>query len=164
MKKDSQKSKILLIAYNKGYRIDEFGKIINPKKKIISGSVDKHSYPNYLFFSLRINNKIHKVAVHKLQAYQKYGNKLFECEAVRHLNGNSLDNSIDNIAIGSAHDNWMDIKSTVRMEFSRKGTESVKIKNRSEIGNFYNQCKSYKLTMSKFGISRGTLFNIMHGK
>jgi hypothetical protein len=92
-------------------------------------------------------------------AYQKYGELLFAADCVRHLNGNSLDNSYDNIEIGSWSDNMMDIPKEIRVR------RSVKYKNIDEIRNYYNNCKSYKETMERYGISsKGTLYHILKNR
>ncbi|QNI20428.1 HNH endonuclease [Bacillus phage 1_ICo-2020] len=48
------------------------------------------------------------IPAHRLIAYIKYGEVAFEAECVRHLNDNSLDNSWDNIALGTHMDNHLD--------------------------------------------------------
>ena len=97
----SQYKEAIKIANKKGYYVDKNGNVFY-KNKIRKCQIRKFK-PNikYYFFNIRNNNKIMSVKVHQFQAYQKYGNDIFkENIVIRHLNGNSLDNSYENIAIG----------------------------------------------------------------
>ena len=139
------------IAYEKGYRVSKYGDLLNPKGVKI-GCLNSAGYKNTV---IRFNKKMLYIATHRLQAYQKYGNNLFkEGIVVRHLNGNKLDNSFDNIAIGTYRDNTMDIPKEQRIRRSIKGSkaqikhpkefvqklreEYKQIKNYSELGRKYN--------------------------
>lgn len=98
----------IIYANKKGYTIDELGSVFNPK------GIKLNLYKNsngYMCFSVRKDNKLFKVFAHRLQAYQTYGSIIFNSNVVvRHLNGNSLDNSRVNIGFGSYQQNTMDIK------------------------------------------------------
>ena len=99
----------VLTAYEKGYYVDKEGNVwFNGKqRKLIPHNTGKKK-PYYQFAIRLTNGKVKNVKVHKLQAYQKFGDKMFEDGiVVRHLNDNSLDNSWDNIEIGTDSDNMM---------------------------------------------------------
>ena len=99
------------IAYERGYRVTKDGDLLNPEGLKI-GCLNSAGYKNT---RIRFNEKKLYIATHRLQAYQKYGNKLFEDGiVVRHLNGNKSDNCWDNIAIGTYRDNTMDIPKEIR--------------------------------------------------
>lgn len=87
---------------------------------------------------------------------------------IRHLNGNSFDNTFNNIGIGTPHDNSMDIPKEVRQRsaiYASKAAIKYPIELVQEIKEFYNQCKSYKQTMEKYNIfSKGTLWHILNGR
>lgn len=60
------------------------------------------------------------VLVHRFKAYKLYGNRLFEDGIqVRHLNGDKLDFSNDNILISTASQNMMDIPLEKRLYSAR---------------------------------------------
>ena len=105
----SKSSEAVLYAYEKGYRVDPFGNVLSP-----SGSKRKlrtQKIRNYfrLYFTVGVPFGSYPVRVSRLAAYQKYGMRALAPDTqVRHLNGNSLDNSYDNIAIGSQSENMMD--------------------------------------------------------
>jgi len=104
------------ISYKRGYRIDKNGHAFNPKGEEVKGKLKN----GYLFFALRnAEQKRIDVRFSRLQAYQKYGDKLYQAGiVVRHLNNNKLDNSWDNIAIGTEHDNRMDNPPEDRLKYA----------------------------------------------
>lgn len=65
---------------------------------------------NYAAFSCYLSDgKFHCVEVHRLVAYQKFGEDMFKRgQVVRHLNSNSLDNSFPNIGIGTRKEDSAD--------------------------------------------------------
>jgi hypothetical protein len=149
-------------AFNKGYKIKKDGSVIGLRGNNISLCLATNGY---LSFSVRFsNNKVTRVFLHKLQAYQKYGNLLFEDGiVVRHFDGNKLNNSWDNILIGTQSDNMLDIPQNTRIERAFHATSFVRKYNKTEVRDFYNNCKSYKQTMEKFNISsKGTLHFILN--
>ena len=163
LSKENQK---ILHAYNQGYYVDKVGDVFTKEgnKRTLFKRCKKG---NYLAFSIKVNNCVRNVPVHKLQAYLKYGNKLFEPNiVVRHLNGISNDNSFDNIAIGTHSDNMMDMSEEIRIAKAKHAAQNlIKYDNVEEIKEFYNTCKSYKTTMEKFKItSKSTLHNILHNR
>lgn len=103
-------------AVNRGYRIDsETGNIISPTGKIRENKLfGSQRYPS--FAMTKIINGVKKTAsfpVHKFAAYCYFGDSAFTLH-VRHLNGNTLDNSLKNIALGSPSENEMDKPKSVR--------------------------------------------------
>jgi hypothetical protein len=92
-------------AFNRGYTVSLEGKVYNKIGKEI-GFVGAGGY---FYIGIRINKDNINIPVHRLQAYQKYGEKMFDDGIeVRHLDGNPLNNSWDNILIGNHSDNMMD--------------------------------------------------------
>ena len=103
-------------AFSRGYRIDqETGNIISPTGKIRENKL--FGSQRYASFAMtKVFNGVKKTAsfpVHKFAAYCYFGDIALFCH-VRHLNGNSLDNGINNIALGSASDNELDKPKHVR--------------------------------------------------
>ncbi len=67
------------------------------------------SKDGYYGFRTVWDNKRVWVKVHRLQAYQLFGDKIFEPGVVvRHLDSDTKNNSLSNIAIGTYKDNHMD--------------------------------------------------------
>lgn len=151
----------ILLAYKKGYRVLSDGSCINRKGDCVGGSV---SDKGYMRFGLRHEGKRLSVFIHRLQAYQKYGESVFTSGiVVRHLNGNSLDNSWDNIAIGTHKQNAEDIPPNIRLARSVYASSFIRKYDKLKIISFYNETKSYSKTMQEFGISsKGTLHYILN--
>lgn len=101
------------IAFEKGYRADEYGRVISPKGKYVSLFLNTR----YLKFSLRIKGKIEKVRVHRLVAYQKYGESLYNPGIiVMHIDGISINNQYENIALGSQSENLTQYYQLIKAE------------------------------------------------
>lgn len=152
---------IEVIAFKRGYRVTENGDLINPKGERVGYACSS----GYMYTSIRIDGKKKNLAAHRLQAFQKYGVKLFENGIVtRHKNNDKLDNSWDNILIGTNHDNQMDVPIQIRIKRAMHATSFVRKYPREEVKKFYQESKSYKKTMEHFNISsKGTLHFILNG-
>lgn len=148
--------------YELGYRILNCGKIISKSGCEIKGGLDGEGY-------IRVNSrgKFNYFMAHRLQAYQKYFDKIYEKGIeVRHFNSNRIDNSYDNILIGTHKENMMDKPEHIRMAAALYASSFVRKYAREDVVNFHdNNGKSYKKTMAKFNISsKGTLHFILNGR
>lgn len=162
--KDSKTNNNIIEAYNKGYRVLDDGSVsgINVSKRKLNLE------DGYYTISLRIKDTTHtNIPVHKLAAFQKFGNEIFKDGIeVRHLDNNSLNNKPENIGIGTHSINCMDKSVETRLDSAIKAS----VNNRKfsdlemiEIKNFYRKIRSYKLTMEMFDISsKGTLHYILN--
>lgn len=148
------------ILYEKGYRISPEHDIINPKGEVLKGGVKN----GYRVVYCRKDKKPSVVFVHRLAAYQKFGDSMFAPGVVvRHLNGNSLDNSYGNIALGTQSQNMMDKPPEVRMRCALNATSHVRKYDRSEVKSYYQE-HGFKKAMEHFGISsKGTMSFILNG-
>ena len=151
------------IAYNRGFRVTKEGICISSKGNKV-GSINQY---NYYTFELK-DIKRFTISIHRLQAYQKFGNKIYEPNmVVRHLNGNSLDNSWDNIEIGTQSDNWLDVPKEKRFEISLKGAETQKKYSdelHKQVLEAREQGMTYKEIMEKFGIKCKSQVSFMINK
>lgn len=143
------------------YTIDNDGILKNRKGEIIGKGQIKGRYR----IQKKIDGKKRDIFLHRLQAFQKYGREIYKKGImVRHLDGNPKNNSWDNIAIGTARDNAMDIPKEIRIRSGRiASAKTVKYGNVDEIRKYHiDNGNSYIKTMEKFGISsRGTLYHIL---
>jgi hypothetical protein len=157
----SDKNKALLEAFNKGYRVSECGEYLTTPFSKLTKKNFTHGYP---VFGYRIDGKKLNVTWHRLQAYQKYGDMLFEKGIlVRHTNHIITDCSWDHILIGTAKDNMEDNPREDVLKYALNATDKWRKYNASEVKEFYSTCKSYKQTMKKFNISsKGTLHFILN--
>lgn len=90
---------VLIAVYDKGYRVTKNGEVIGLKGKKLKTRLTNRGYP---YFNARVNGKKRVITVHRLAAYQKFGDDLFEEGVmVRHLDNNKQNNSLDNISLGN---------------------------------------------------------------
>jgi len=103
----SKRRGYLLVAYEKGYRVDRHGRVVGLDGKL--KALSTYGVGKYLQFSIHVDGIKRGVFVHRLQAYQKFGSSMFEDGIeVRHYDGNSFNNSESNILIGTRKDNHAD--------------------------------------------------------
>lgn len=158
----SKVNRAVVCAFNKGYRVREDGVVVNPKGGVAKVYITNKGYKK---FNIRLNSKeVFLVYVHKLCAYQKYGDIVFQADCVRHLDGNSLNNCPDNIEIGTQKDNMRDMPKEVRQKKAEYATSFVRKYNKNEVRVFFKQNgSSYRKTMNHFGMtSKGTLWFILN--
>lgn len=157
-------NKALTHAYRRGYRVSIDGKRVKGiRKKSLSLTPNSSGYFQFCI-RLPIGER-YPVDVHRLQAFQKYGLEMFEEGMnVRHLNNNKLDNSWDNIAIGTMSDNSMDMSPrarSMRPMACLSESDVLDIARRVENGAY----KHYQLLAEEYGLkSEQSIYNIMNGK
>jgi len=151
------------IAHSKGYRVTRNGVVLSRRGARKCSFNTSRDVP-YKKFNIRIDGKNTNIKVHRLQAFQKYGDKIYEdYMVVRHLDGDSLNNSWDNIAIGTRSQNMMDIPAESRKDKAMHATSFVRKHDKATIIEYYSKCGSYAKTMQKFGItSKGTLWFVLN--
>ena len=156
------------IAFHKGYRVAPNGDIISPKGDILNGCTRKRCGLSYKTFGVRVDGKVTHIPVHRFVAYLKYGELGLTSDCVRHLDGNSTNNSLENIEIGTHRDNMLDIPKEIRVKRAKHASSFIVVYNDEmvcEIKRFHDKTNSYKQTMNKFGItSKATLHNILHNR
>lgn len=145
------------ILFDKGYYVDKQGNLYNPKGEQVMGSIRAKGRKGTC---VKINdNKVKHIFFHRMVAYAKYGDRMYdENMVVRHLDGNPLNNSWDNIAIGTQRDNMMDVDEGMRVLRSALASRKYPSSLVQEIRDLRSQGWSYSKLMAKFGISsKGTL-------
>ena len=141
--------------------MDNIGNVFSPHKQL-KAFLNKEYYSiNFKYEGVKIN-----LLVHRLQAYQKFGNKLYEQGIeVRHSNGNSKDNSYDNIILGTRSENMMDIEESVRKSKASNANKKYPDELVLEIKEYYSLGHSYSDIMKKFNISsKGTISYIINNR
>jgi hypothetical protein len=163
----SKASLALKAAHSVGYRITADGKIVNPRGNFLNGGYHERKGLAYNYFSLSTTNVPHvdkrtfRVYTHRLQAYQRFGDDIFqEGIVVRHLDGDSRNNAITNIAIGTPSDNMMDRPRHERLahaihasRFNRRFTDEQV----QQIREDHASGMSYNRLREKWGCSKSQL-------
>lgn len=145
-----------------GYRVDRFGNVYNTKGILRSCNKDKHGYNR---FTIKYEGKCRSVYVHKVVAYQKFGEEAFKKgQQVRHLNGKQDDCSYENISIGTPSENIYDINVDVRKKKALKAAKSLRKFSDSDIKRI-RSLRGQGLTLSKiaeeFDTVKSTIFYIV---
>ena len=159
-----------ILAKKRGYRVDRYGYAYDKNNR----EVGRKNNRGYRYFAFKDeNNKVIKVYIHRMQAYQMYGKRIYQDGIqVRHLDGNSLNNSRKNIAIGTALDNHYDKPYKKRVEarerfFNAARAFHIKYNDRTleKIKKRREEGAKYKDIMKEFGISsKGTLSYIINNR
>jgi hypothetical protein len=147
-------------AFKKGYKVTKEGVMYGLKGQVITNT----DTSGYVRVGTKSKGKFITIYAHRLQAYQKFRNKIYESNIlVRHLDGNNKNNSHNNIVLGTNKDNMLDRPKEERIAAGRKASIKTKKYDKDEVKRFYDKCKSYKETKEKFNISSsGTLHYVLN--
>ena len=148
-----------------GYTVTEEGIPFGPKGYPLQTIVDEGGYHR---FNVSIDTEKRKVAVARLQAWQKFGEKIFEPGLeVRHLDGDSGNNARHNIEIGTKSQNTMDKLPEVRLRVARTAAQARRKLSDDEVVSL-RQDRSNGMKVAdvaaKYGISKGNASDIINGK
>lgn len=107
--------------------------------------------------SCRLYLRCHLGLVHRIIMSAWIGRSLLQGEQVRHLDGNGLNNNIENLRVGTAKSNALD-----RISSNSAG---YKLKNQDvrEIRILFVNGWSYERIASRFKVSRGHVYQICRG-
>jgi hypothetical protein len=159
----------LLVAYKKGYRYVN-GDVVSSTGKVLSVHTPSKGRP-YKRFTIYNGGPV-SIDVHRLSAYQKFGDQMLEDGIeVRHLDGDPLNNEPDNLAIGTASENAHDIPAGVRIKRSSTGGYYGGRANRvfteqqvHEILKRHDSGESKNSIADDFSVHRRTINNITIGR
>lgn len=163
----NKSQRIIVNAYQKGYYSDSSGAIYNKKGKKLVLTLDARSYYR---FSIKFDEetKSKSLPVHRFIAYEKYKESVFEVGIqVRHLNNNSADNSHDNIAIGTASDNYHDSTKETRekrLESAARITRKLTKEQVKEIRELNDSGIGYGKLAKKFNVSKTNIAYVCEGR
>ena len=151
-------------ARKKGYVVTSDGDVISPlgrnRKLNASQPGGSNRQPYWRFNIVDARGIRVPVPVHLLAAYQKFGERVFMPETqVRHLDGNSLNNTLENIAIGTPSENQMDKPKHTRIRVAKKAASKNKRlseKQEEELKTLRSKGWTYKKLAKHFGIAVGT--------
>lgn len=154
-------NELIKYIYSKGYRATAEGNIVSP----FTGNKRKLELSQgYYHLAMRDwTGQKNKVSVHRFVAYQLYGDIIFQADCVRHLDGNKLNNSFNNIAIGTVMDNWKDIPKKERYEHVAFNNMKYSVEEVLDMRDMRNRGASYAEIMDKYNISsKGTMSHIIN--
>jgi hypothetical protein len=150
----SKKNEYLLKAVQRGYTVDRMGNVFDSGGNL----VNTYNCDGYLYFG--------HVKVHRFVAYFKFGDSIFSNE-VRHLDDNSLNNTWDNIGIGTRLDNILDFPSEKRRRIANCGASVVRRLSYSEANNLRldkERGLTHRALCDKYDVSKTTVSEIVNHK
>lgn len=169
----SNNKQAIVLAYKKGYRVNDVGEVISKKGVQLKASARKRSDRSrsqcYRRFTIRTTGRnTRPVPIHALCAYQKYGDAaLAEDVVIRHKDGDSLNNMPGNIILGSPKDNANDMTVLAHHVRSLKAAMKKRKLSRDQIIELLARRESgetYKQLMHRFGIAKSTVGYIVNKK
>lgn len=141
------------------------GGVISPSGRSRKLDLDKHGYPR---FSVKFNSSPTGLPVHRLAAYQKFGEAMFEDGIqVRHLDGDPANNKLENIAVGTQSENMLDRPREVRIAHGRlSGRARSRLSDQDVIDIRQKFSKGAPLSqiMREYGIAKSTASYIKNRK
>lgn len=153
---------LILYALTKGITVDEQGIAYGVKGKPLAF---RNGGAGYFQIAIKTPEGFKNLEAHRLAAYLKFGDAMFEPRIeVRHLDGNPLNNSADNLALGTHSDNILDIPKHVRI---RTATTAAKAKRKltdhevAELRKDRAAGWKYKDLTVKYGLVKSALTYIL---
>ena len=156
--------KALILAKKKGYKVQKDGSVIGVRGKKLKLKTTTGT-PKYYTFNIKMNGESYPIPVHSYISFLKYDDDYFKKGVcARHLDGNSLNNDWNNIAIGSYSDNMFDIPKETRQRKAEYASSFIKIHNHHKIIEYYKKGDvTYQDIMTEFNISsKGTVSYIIN--
>lgn len=165
-----------LFAYmkRKGYIVTDDGRFFNHKgveRQIYTKSNHKYPQSQIYFEGKRVNYQYHRFA-----AYCFYGEDMFnDGIVVRHLNGDTLDISRQNIALGTYSDNEKDKSVQTRKRVASQANRKRKTVERYTMRKFTPEQVRYIRELSakgvkgvdsarQFSVTKDTIYQILRGE
>lgn len=155
--------------YNGKYKISNLGNVWCDTRKWVCGSYKSHreipagimktwnSVYGYKFVDLHINNKIKKIAVHRLVAMHFLDNTN-NLPMVNHIDGNKTNNSVDNLEWCSGDYNMKHAVETGLIVSGEKNKKRLLSNAEAdEVRKIYNIIKDQRTIAKVYGVSQQTI-------
>ena len=148
-----------------GWSVNANGTVLKPSGEIRKCYTKKgqKNRPPYRVFNVKDDGLSRPVHVHKMVAFLKFGAVAFD-NLVRHLNNKSLDNSWNNIAIGSNSDNMMDRPAEERKAHALKAVKVLRKFTVEQVIFIRRTQESGKALAKYFNVSPSTISGIRNRK
>lgn len=166
--------KIIIESVKRGYKVTEDGRVFGLTKELIVKTRGNQRYPTISVSTELTASKVFGIPLHQLAAYCFYGVKTFSNGiVVRHLNGNVLDVSKQNIVLGTYSENNLDKLETIRINAAQSARASqgylpinskLPKSTREEIRLLYQEGYSLRTLANEYSVSKSTIYNLISGK
>lgn len=160
----------LIYATERGYRVTNDGRVIAPsgKERALSQNSNGRKCFNIRWPFGEKKRQTATVYVHRLAAYQMFGERLFRNDLeVCHLDGNHKNNAKSNLILGTKSTNMSHrTPETVKRvhKAAAQGRRALNDEQVAALREERRQGATYKALMAKYNIARSTLWGILKGK
>ncbi len=157
-------------AFDRGYRVTQSGDVTSPAggTRKLRSHAKRRGQPPYLSFSLAVGERTATIYVHKLAALQLFGDAAFAPDVVvRHLDGDSVNNSLANLALGSQTENAFDRLPESRKAHALKAAAARRLLSDDQVRALVERRRSGAravVVAREFGVRESTVSEIMSGK
>ena len=149
-------------AFEMGYRVSDDGTLVGLQGQVRLVHEDKDGYRR---FTIRQERKSRSVNVHRLAAYQWFGEALFAAGIeVRHLDGVRTNCSKNNIAIGTRSQNEMDKPAELRRRQAGRAARRLSDEQVAQLRQDRVNGAFVSALSKKYGVSMGTVSNLINNK
>lgn len=156
-------------AHEKGYRVTKSGRVVGLRggyRKLTESAEGRTRY--YRFNVADDRGKRIPIPVHRLAAYQLFGERsMREGIETRHLDGNSLNNRLSNLQLGSPTANRLDEPARVRKQRASHAasfTRRLTSKQAAQLRKDRRRGLSYADLSEKYDLHFSTVSDIVNGR
>lgn len=157
----------IFYALKRGYRVLDDGSVIGLRGRPLQLGLHGKD-KTYLKFSIRDELNVRRVLlVHKFAAFQRFGDvALADGVEIRHVNGCALDNSRDNIVLGTRAQNIADIPPEKRRDHAIRAASHLRRFSDEEV-RYMREARAQGCTYAEIstllggGVSKSTLSYIL---
>lgn len=161
----SKQTDIIRKLVFRGWSTSREGAVLKPDGSERATRINKSGRTGipYRRFNVKDSGVSRPVNVHKLVAYMKFGEESFKWQT-RHLNGNSLDNSFDNIAIGSGSQNMMDRPAEDRKAHGLKAARILRKLSDEDVKYIRQSLETGLALAERFRVAPSTISGVRNNK
>lgn len=168
----------ILLAVAKGYKVLANGSVINGVGLIVNAYAKNNPsnkkrgnfVTGRLCFTIyegqRPDRKKYQIFVHRLQAYQKFGEAMFmDGIEVRHKDNNHLNNGEDNILLGTKSENMMDLPEEFRIKRAKRAASFLRALTDDQVREIRRLSAAgvtYNTLVEQFGVAKGTISYVVN--
>ena len=160
----------LIYATERGYRVTNDGRVIGPsgRERALSKGTNGRLHFNIRWPFGEKKRETATIYVHRLAAYQMFGERLFRDDLeVCHLDNNPLNNAKSNLILGTRRTNMSHrTPETLKrvLNAASQGRRALSDEQVAALREERRQGATYKALMAKYGIAKSTLWGILNGK
>ena len=146
-------------AYSLGYRVTDDGVLMGP----LGVRKPRLNYDGYYTFNFKSGRKNRTATVHRLAAYQHFGDALYAPGIeTRHLDSCRTNNCKANIARGTRSDNAFDKPKATRLKQGREAATKLSDEQVTQLRVERDAGATLKILCSKYGLGKSTVSYIVN--